>query len=636
MLADARGVNVSGRYVFVAAGNAGLVILDAAPVLQSPPEIRVEPQDTTVVLGSNAVFSVTASGTQPLIYQWQSNGTNVGGATGSSLTLNNVQANQAGSYVVVVTNLTGSVTSATAQLIIPLCSYTLDSFEADVDGTSSTNNSYSFGVITTGTCPWTAWTTNSWIRLSASTLTGIGPGLVYYDVDANPTADSRTGAIMVNDTNLFTVIQGLLTWGLEVDSASPDAGVSIGVSPRDTDGNGAGPTQLLLTYTDNTTVFLTAPSTAGGNLFQKWQTNGVDATTSPRLSLVIQADLTALAVYSPPVSFLKATYNGLFYETNEITQGSSGSFKITTTPAAKYSGSLQIGSTRYAISGQFDPDGNASNIITNRTQHSSLTVALQIEAIDTDVIAGTVAVQTTNGTQTATLRGDRAVFDGKSNIPAQVGQYTMIIPASINSIIAPGGESWGTVSVDKVGAIHLAGSLADGTKLTQTAVLSKDGLWPLYVPLYSGHGSLISWVIVASMTNTDLSGALSWIKPPVAGAEYYPGRFTMETNVFGSQYSRPPAGALVLSFTNADIVLGGSDFDPPMTNHVTLGPGNKVTSTNKATLTFTLSTGAFQGSVRNAANKSISFTGVVLTNYDIGVGYFLGTNESGHVRFQAR
>ena len=190
---------------------------------------------------------------------------------------------------------------------------------------------------------------------------------------------------------------------------------------------------------DNTTVFLTAPSTAGGNLFQKWQTNGVNATTSPRLSLVMHTDLTALAVYSPPVSFLKATYNGLFYETNGITQGRSGNFKITTTPVAKYSGSLQIGSTHYAISGQFDPAGNASNTITNRTQHSSLTVVLHIEAVDTDVITGTVTVQTTNGTQTAALLRKPRGVRRQNHIPAQLGLYTMIIPASTNSVIAPGG-----------------------------------------------------------------------------------------------------------------------------------------------------------------------------------------------------
>ena len=89
------------------------------------------------------------------------------------------------------------------------------------------------------------------------------------------------------------------------------------------------------------------------------------------------------------------------------------------------------------------------------------------------------------------------------------------------------------------------------------------------------------------MTNTDLSGGLNWIKPPVAGAKYYPGGFTMEADVLGSHYSRPSTGARVLSFTNADIVLGGGDLGQPITNHVTLGPGNKVTSTNKATLTFT-------------------------------------------------
>ena len=397
MLADARGVDVSGRYVFVAAGNAGLVILDAGPVVQSPPEVRVGPLDATVGQGSNAVFSVTVDGTVPLSFQWRNSGVPLPNATESSVTITNVQADAA--YDVVVTNSFGAVTSSVAQLTIIPCSYVLDSLEADLDGTASSSNS--FGVITSSPCPWIASTTNSWIHLF--TLTGIGNGPVYYDVDANPTADARTGAIIVNDTNLFTVIQGLLTWGLEVDSASPDAGVTIGVSPRDQDGNGNGPTQLLLAYADNTTVTLAAPSTAGGNLFQKWQINGVDATNSPAVSFVIQTDLTALAVYSPPVSFLNATYNGLFYETNEISQGSSGSFKITTTPAAKYTGSLQIGATRYAISGQFDPVGNASSIITNRAQRSSLTVALQIEAVDTDVITGTVTVQTTNGTQTAAL-----------------------------------------------------------------------------------------------------------------------------------------------------------------------------------------------------------------------------------------
>src|SRR5262249_40764419 len=54
----------------------------------------------------------------PLSFQWQFNGANINGATDSNLTLNNVQPTDAGNYRVVVTNSTGSVTSAVAILTV--------------------------------------------------------------------------------------------------------------------------------------------------------------------------------------------------------------------------------------------------------------------------------------------------------------------------------------------------------------------------------------------------------------------------------------------------------------------------------------------------------------------------------------
>ena len=46
-----------------------------------PPAILVSPTDQTVVAGDTAGFSVAATGTSPLIYQWNFNGTNIDGAT---------------------------------------------------------------------------------------------------------------------------------------------------------------------------------------------------------------------------------------------------------------------------------------------------------------------------------------------------------------------------------------------------------------------------------------------------------------------------------------------------------------------------------------------------------------------------
>ena len=68
--------------------------------------------------GSNAVFNVVASGTEPLGYQWQFNGTNLPNATNALLTLTNVTFNQSGAYRVVVSSLLGTATSPAATLSV--------------------------------------------------------------------------------------------------------------------------------------------------------------------------------------------------------------------------------------------------------------------------------------------------------------------------------------------------------------------------------------------------------------------------------------------------------------------------------------------------------------------------------------
>ena len=70
---------------------------------------------------------MVASGSLPLSYQWNLNGTNLDGATNTSLTLSNMQLSQAGSYAVLVTNAFGSVTSSNAVLTVVYPS-TPDSF----------------------------------------------------------------------------------------------------------------------------------------------------------------------------------------------------------------------------------------------------------------------------------------------------------------------------------------------------------------------------------------------------------------------------------------------------------------------------------------------------------------------------
>src|SRR5438034_9841041 len=84
-----------------------------------PPSITTQPVDTTVTLGQTAKFTVTATGTTPLSYQWTKDGVNITGATLPSYTTPTTTLADDGShFAVTVTNSAGSITSNNATLTV--------------------------------------------------------------------------------------------------------------------------------------------------------------------------------------------------------------------------------------------------------------------------------------------------------------------------------------------------------------------------------------------------------------------------------------------------------------------------------------------------------------------------------------
>ena len=84
-----------------------------------PPSIVTQPADTTVRAGQRARFSVTATGTPPLHYQWTKNGVNITGATKASYTTPpTTPADNGALFAVTVSNRAGSVTSNNAVLTV--------------------------------------------------------------------------------------------------------------------------------------------------------------------------------------------------------------------------------------------------------------------------------------------------------------------------------------------------------------------------------------------------------------------------------------------------------------------------------------------------------------------------------------
>jgi len=110
--------------VYVADTYVNSTIRMGTPKSAPSPSITIQPQSLTVTNGDQAAFSVAASGTAPLFYQWQKDGTNlvnggsISGATSNTLSLSTTTTNDSGNYLVIVTNVYGSVTSSVVPLVV--------------------------------------------------------------------------------------------------------------------------------------------------------------------------------------------------------------------------------------------------------------------------------------------------------------------------------------------------------------------------------------------------------------------------------------------------------------------------------------------------------------------------------------
>lgn len=134
----------AGNYSVVVTGNGS--ITSAPPVVLTvitnlPPVINDQPQSLTISAGATATFSVTASGSLPLAYQWQedgvnlSDGGNVSGSQTPTLTLTGISATDVAIYSAVVSNAFGSTPSygALLDVVYPLPYYDPFSYPVGVD-----------------------------------------------------------------------------------------------------------------------------------------------------------------------------------------------------------------------------------------------------------------------------------------------------------------------------------------------------------------------------------------------------------------------------------------------------------------------------------------------------------------------
>lgn len=193
----------AGSYTVTVSNGVGTAVTSDAAMLSlnTAPVITTDPASQTINEGQPVSFTVVASGTSPLAYQWFKGQDPISGATAATYMISVTTAADAGSYSVVVSNDQGDDTSASADLtiIVPPVITTPPAGKTALVGDSVT-----FDVVNTGTSPFTfQWFKDSTLLngKTSSTLT-VNPVTVadagsYTVVVTNPAGfDTSAAAVL--------------------------------------------------------------------------------------------------------------------------------------------------------------------------------------------------------------------------------------------------------------------------------------------------------------------------------------------------------------------------------------------------------------------------------------------------------
>ena len=249
----------------------GNVTSNAATLtVNAPPSITTQPASATVIAGQTATFSVVASGTAPLAYQWKMNGTAIGGATSSSYTTPATATGNSGEqFTVTVTNGAGNITSNPATLTVNAATFILNANQTTLSFSSVNIGSNSvLPVIFTNAGNSNVTISNVSVSGAGYTSGGVSSGQIL--------TPGQTATLNVTFAPAGT---GLIPGSVTVTSNATNSPASITLS-----GTGVQPVphSVTLTWTASTSTvsgYNAYRSTVSGGPYTKLNSTPIAATT---------------------------------------------------------------------------------------------------------------------------------------------------------------------------------------------------------------------------------------------------------------------------------------------------------------------------------------------------------------------
>ena len=395
------------------------------------PSITTQPANQTVTVGQTASFSVTATGTAPLSYQWQKGGSPILGATSSIYTTPPTTSSDNGAqFTVAVKNTVGSVTSGAATLTVNPAPVAPSITTQPASQTVTVGQTASFNVTASGTAPLSYQWKKSGTRILGATSST-------YTTPPTTSSGGEQFAVVVSNA-VGNVTSSVAT--LTVNPA-PAPGIQVSPNPVNFVSAVVGSSSsraLIITNTGTATLTITQVTETGSAFFAvsgfslplnlgAGQQTTIIATFLPtsagaasgNISIVSNAPGSPLAVplsgsAATPTLLLAANPTSLSF--GNVNLGSSSSLSTTLTNSGN--STVTISSLSSSVAG-FIPSGVAAGTSLTPGQTTTLNVAFAPGT--TGSVTGSVSVlsNATNSPSTISLSGN-GVQQASSAFPAWV------------------------------------------------------------------------------------------------------------------------------------------------------------------------------------------------------------------------
>jgi len=349
-------------------------IYGAAATTVAAPTITTQPSSQSVTAGSNVSFTVAATSSANMAYQWRKDGTAISGATGTTYSINAVTAGAAGGYSVVITNSAGSTTSATATLTVTTPTTPPAITSAPASQTASPGSSVKFSVTATGTAPLSySWRKNGTAINGATTAS--------YTINSVQGSDAGTYTVVVgNSAGTVTSAGATLTvTSAPVFTAQPASkSVTAGTATSFSVAVSGSPAPTLQWLKDGTAL-----SGATGSTLSIAAAKASDAGTYTVRATNVSGTATSsgavLTVATPPVVNTPPS-------TQTVSVGNAITLGVTAsgTPAPTYqwqkNGSNIAGATQssYIIGSATPADGGTYSVVVSNSAGSTTTVPVMV------------------------------------------------------------------------------------------------------------------------------------------------------------------------------------------------------------------------------------------------------------------